>query len=312
MRYGFGVDIWGTNTKIGVFDESGKLIHKWKFATPLDRGGNQILPTIADQIDQYMRKNRLFEDDIIGIGVGIPGPVNNEGAVSAVVNFDWSVFNIDRALAGITGLNVKTGNIANMSALGECWLGNGSKNSAFLAMNIGLGGAVVCNGAVVYGAHGGGGEFGHMLVNRKETEACTCGRKGCAEQYISPTGIVRMTRRALDASTTPSTLRRHRIFDCKDVFNAAAAGDRVSKDVMHQIYDYTGRLLSNVCCVTNPDTVILGGEFLTIGQAAIDGISKAFHKYVFSANENVRFVFASLGTDACIYGAFKTVLDTFG
>ena len=311
MRYGFGVDIFGPNIKIGFFDETGELLDKWKFAFPVMQAGNQILPTIAEEIETYMARNLYREDDIIGIGVGIPGPVNSSGVVNKCVNFGWGVFNIDRALAGLTGFKVKSGNIANLSALGESWKGCGSKNMAFMAMNTGLGGAVICDGILVFGAHGGGGEIGHIIVNREETEPCTCGRYGCVEQYCSPPSIVRVARRQLAKSKAPSILRNGNYFDYKNVLDAAEKDDEVAKKAMKKVYDYAGMALASICCVTNPDTVVLGGEFCKIGQSAIDGISKYFRKYVFHANANVRFELAALDTDSCIHGAFKLVLDSF-
>lgn len=312
MRYGFGVDIFGTQTKIGFFDENGTMLEKWKINTPSMDRSNQILPGIADEIERYLSKRHLFEDDVIGIGVGIPGPVSSDGVVNKCVNFDWGVMNIDRALSGLTGLRVCSSNVTNLTALGECWKGTGGKNMLLVAMNTGLGGAVVCDGRLVTGAHGGAGELGHMIINREEKEYCACGRRGCVEQYCSPGGILRLTRRQLAASRMPSVLRNTRSFDYQAVVSAAAAGDRVAKEVMNQFYDYVGLFLANACCATNPDTVVLGGEFCHIGLSAVEGSTKAFHKYIFHANENVRFQLASLGTDATIYGGFKLVLDAFG
>lgn len=311
MRYGFGVDILGTHIKYGFFEESGKLVEKWQTALPGYRDSNQIIPSIAEEVEKYLSRRGIFEDDVIGIGVGIPGPVSSTGVVNKCVNFSWGVFNIDRALSGLTGLRVKSSNVANLSALGECWLGSGSRNMVLMAMNTGLGGGIVCDGTLVNGANGGAGEIGHIIVNKKETEACTCGKFGCVEQYCSPIGIVRVARRQLSATRTPSVLRNRKIFDYQDVLRAAAAGDKIAKDVMHQVYDYAGQALAAICCVTNPDTIVLGGEFCKIGQPAMDGISRAFRKYVFHANENVRFQFAALGEDDTIYGALKLARDTF-
>lgn len=311
MRYGFGIDIFGTNIKMGCFDETGQLLLKWKLPMPAGQTGNAILPVIAEEIEDFCRKNGIFEDDIIGIGVGIPGPVNSAGVVNKCVNLGWGVFNLDRALAGLTGLKVKAGNIANLSALGECWKGSGTDNTVFMAMNVGLGGGVVCNGQVVHGAFGGGGELGHIRVNPEEKESCTCGRRGCAEQYVSPFGILRLTQRQLSAHRMPSVLRKRQLTDYRDVARAASEGDRVAKEVMTQFYDYAGQLLAHVCCVTNPDTIVLGGDFCEFGRDAIDNISHYFHKYIFHANENVNFKMAQLDRDACIYGAFKLVLDAF-
>ena len=312
MRYGFGVDIFGNQTKIGFFDETGNLLDKWKITTTSMNRSNQILPGIADEIERCMKQKRLFEDDIIGIGVGIPGPVSGDGVVNKCVNFDWGIVNIDRALSGFTGLHVKSSNVTNLTALGECWKGTGSKNMLLVAMNTGLGGAIVCDGKLITGAHGGAGELGHMIVNREESEHCTCGRRGCVEQYCSPTGILRLARRQLAATRIPSVLRNARTFDYQAVVKAAASGDRIAKEVMNQFYDYAGLFLANACCATNPDTVVLGGEFCHIGPSAVEDTMKAFHKYIFHANENVRFQLATLGTDATIYGGFKLVLDAFG
>lgn len=309
MRYGFAVDIFGTNIKLGVFNENEELIAKWRCPMPAGQSGNSILPVIAEEIDAYCRQNGILEDDVLGIGVGIPGPVNEKGVVNKCVNLGWGVFNIDRALSGLTGMQVVSGNIATLSALGECWKGSGSDNTVFLAMNVGLGGGIVCNGQVVHGVFGGGGELGHILLNKDETETCTCGRRGCAEQYCSPFGIMRLTQRALNAGKTPSTLRSRPVADYRDVVRAAGEGDRVASAVMNQFYDYAGQLLASVCCVTNPDTIVLGGDFCELGPEAISYISHYFRKYVFHANEIVTFKMAALDRDACLYGAFKLVLD---
>lgn len=311
MRYGFGVEIVGTHIRYGFFEETGELVEKWQAVLPGYRDSNQIIPSIANEVERYLTRKGIFEDDVIGIGVAIPGPVSSTGVVNKCVNLNWGVFNIDRALSGLTGLQVKSSNVANLSALGECWKGSGSRNMVFMAMNTGLGGGIVCEGKLVNGANGGAGEIGHIIVNKKETEACSCGKYGCVEQYCSPKGIVRVARRMLSAGRTPSVLRSRRVFDYQDVLKAVAADDKLAKDVMAQIYDYAGQALAAVCCVTNPDTIVLGGEFCKIGQPAMDGIARAFRKYVFHANEGVRFQFAALGQDEAIYGAFKLARDLF-
>lgn len=311
MRYVFGVDILGTHIKFGFFQEDGKLLDKWQVTLPRQGDSNLIVPTIAEEVEGCLSRKGIFEDDVIGIGVGIPGPVSAGGVVNKCVNLNWGVFNIDRALSGLTGLRVKTSNVANLSALGEYQSGAGSKNMVYVAMNTGFGGGIICDGRLINGVHGGAGEIGHIIVNPKETEACTCGKYGCLEQYCSPTGIVRVARRMLSAGRMPSVLRGRRIFDYQDVVKAAVSGDRLAKDAMAQVYDYAGMALAAVCCVVNPDTIMLGGEFTKIGQPAADGISRAFRKYVFHANEGVRFQFATLDQDGTLYGAFRLAMDTF-
>lgn len=311
MRYGFGVDIFGPNIKFGFFDEDGNLIDKWKIAVPIMNGGNQIIPIVANEIEEYLKKKGIDEDKIIGVGVGIPGPVNKSGVVNKCVNLGWGVFNIERALAGLTDLKVKAGNISNLSALGECWRGSGSENMVFMAMNTGLGGGIICDGKLVCGNNGGAGEIGHITVNKAEKEPCSCGKFGCVEQYCSPAGIVRTARKMLMNTEMESSLRRRKFFDYKDVLKAAEEDDKLAKEVMVKVYDYAGCALATACCVMNPDTIVLGGEFCKIGKPAMDGITRSFKKYIFYANENVKISFAELDTDACIHGAFRYVLDNF-
>jgi len=311
MRYGFGVDILGTHLNFGFFEESGRLIEKWQITLPGYRDSNQIIPIIAEEVERYLSRKGIFEDDVIGIGVGVPGPVSSTGVVNKCVNFSWGVFNIERALSGLTGLHVKASNAANLSALGEYWQDTSIRNMVFMVMNTGLGGGIICDGMLINGAGGGAGEIGHIIVNKEEKEACTCGKYGCVEQYCSPIGIVRVARRHLNATRTPSVLRGKKIFDFQDVLMAASSGDKLARDAMNQVYDYAGHAVAAVCCVTNPDTIILGGEFCKIGQPAADGISRAFRKYAFHANEGVRFRFAALGQDGVLYGAFKLAYDSF-
>lgn len=313
MRYGFGVDVFGPLVKYGFFDETGKLLESWKVPTPDNQDGNHMLMEIAHELERYMASRRMSEDDIIGIGIGIPGPVNESGVVNKCVNYNWGVFNIERALAGLTGLNVKAGNNASLAALGECWKGSGTKNTVFVALNTGIGGAVVCDGVLVKGAQGGGGEFGHMLVNKKEKTPCTCGLRGCVEQYCSPNGMMREMER-LSAEAPRSRFFRRAPLPANhiEIAKAAENGDAIATQVMSQFYDYFGQMLASVCCVTNPDTIVLGGELTKMGESVLKGIVKSFRRYVFHANQSVDFCFAALGTDACIHGAFRGVLDCFG
>ena len=166
MRYGFGIDILGTHIRFGFFDETGKLLDKWELTLPGFQDSSQIVPAIAEEVERYLSLRRIFEDDVIGIGVGVPGPVSNTGVVNKCVNFSWGVFNLERALSGLTGLDVKASNTANLSALGEYWQDTSIRNMVFLVMNTGLGGGIVCDGMLINGASGGAGEIGHIIVNK--------------------------------------------------------------------------------------------------------------------------------------------------
>ncbi len=311
MKYAFGVDISNEQIRFAYMEESGRLISKWSVEMPPSHGSNQVLTLIAEEIEQYMRRNGIFEDEVSGIGVGIPGPVNNSGTVNKCVNLGWGMFNIDRALGGMTGMNVIATNVANAAALGEGWLGSGRgcKDLFYVAMNSGVGGAIIANGHLVSGAQGGGGEVGHMVINRQETEPCTCGNKGCLEQYCSPFGIVRVAKRHLSTNMAPTALRAKRNLTHEDVFAAASIGDRAAKEILEKVYTYAGEMIANVCAVTNPGTVVLGGQLVRYGKPLLDGVARQFYRYAFHANRDVHFVLAALGEDASLYGAARLALD---
>ena len=310
MKYGFGVDLGGTTVKIAYFEENGTMLHKWEIPTITANGGELILPDIAASIMQYMHENKIPNEDIIGIGIGVPGPVNNEGVVNKCINLGWGVFNIHQTLGNLTGFRVVAGNDATVAALGECWMGGGqgSKNVVFVTLGTGVGGGIVIDGKVVNGVHGAGGEIGHMVLNRHETEKCNCGKPGCVEQYCSATGIVRMAKRYLAANDAPSALRSVENLTCKDIFDASAAGDSAAAEILEQVYAYMGEFLANICNVVDPDVVVLGGGVSKAGAPLLEGVKRHFDKWVFHGAKEVRFELATLGNDAGAYGAFKLVL----
>lgn len=311
MKYGFGVDLGGTTVKIAYFDETGTMITNWEIPTVTANGGSQILPDIAASIRDFREKSGIDAQALLGIGIGVPGPVDSKGNVNRCVNLGWGTFNISKELSSLTGLPVTAGNDANVAALGEFWKGGGKgyRNMVFVTLGTGVGGGIVIEGKLLHGAHGAGAEIGHMVLNRNETAVCGCGKRGCVEQYCSATGIVRLAKLALDASQEESSLRRVTSLTCKDIFDAGKQGDQLALQVLDQYYAYMGEFLANVCCVVNPEVVVIGGGVSKAGNVLLDGLKPYFGKYVFHAASNVQFALASLGNDAGAYGAFKLALD---
>ena len=314
MKYGFGVDLGGTTVKIACFDETGSMLAKWEIPTVTEGSGSQILPDIAASIQQYITQKTIDPADIIGVGIGVPGPVNSRGVVNKCVNLGWGVFNIAEDLSKLVGFPVKAGNDANVAALGEFWKGGGRgcDNMVFVTLGTGVGGGIVVEGKLLHGAHGSGAEIGHLVLNRNETARCGCGKQGCVEQYCSATGIVRMAKLALEGYTGISRLQRFDPLTCKDIFDCGKAGDELALQILDQYYAYMGEFLANVCNVVDPDAVVLGGGVSRAGQMLLDGTRPYFDKYVFHAARGARFALASLGNDAGAYGAFKLALDAFG
>ena len=314
MRYGFGVDLGGTTVKIAYFDEQGSMIAKWEIPTVTADGGKAILPDIAASIRQYIEQKTIDPATIIGVGIGVPGPVSSKGVVNKCINLGWGVVNIAEELSNLVAFPVKAGNDANVAALGEFWKGGGQNcdNMVFVTLGTGVGGGIVVEGHLLHGAHGSGAEIGHLVLNRDETIPCNCGKRGCIEQYCSATGIVRLAKEAMAGVSVLSRLHRANPLTCKDIFDAGKAGDTLALQVLDQYYAYLGEFLANICCVVDPDAVVLGGGISKAGQMLLDGTRPYFDKYVFHAASGARFALASLGNDAGAYGAFKLALDAFG
>jgi len=311
MKFGFGVDLGGTTVKLAYFDENGTMLYKWEIPTRREDDGAHILPDIAQAVKQYIEKEGIAFDSLIGIGIGVPGPVSPDGTVNKCINLGWGVFNIEKELSELTGLPVKAGNDATVAALGECWKGGGQgcDNMVVATLGTGVGGGIVVGGSVIHGIHGAGGEIGHMVLNRNETEPCGCGKRGCVEQYCSATGIVRIAKQFLAKCDTPSVLRGIENLTCKDVFDAGAEKDPLAMEILEQVYAYMGEFLANICNVVDPEYVVLGGGVSKAGQPLLDGVQRHFGKYVFHAVSGVKFALATLGNDAGAYGAFKLVKE---
>lgn len=313
MKYGFGVDLGGTTVKIAFFDQEGTMKNKWEIPTRKEDGGCNILPDIAQSISQFLQTVSIPREDLLGIGIGIPGPVDPQGTVNRCVNLGWGVFNIPEVLGKLTGLPVKAGNDANVAALGESWKGGGAgcKNMIVATLGTGVGGGIIVEGRVLHGFHGAGGEIGHMTVNLEETVPCNCGRCGCVEQYCSATGVVRIAKQFLSASDAPSALRSIEPLTCKDVFDAANNGDKLAQEVLEKVYHYMGLFLANMCVVVDPEIIVLGGGVSKAGKPLLEGAQRYFRKYAMHACADTKFALASLGNDAGAYGAFKLAMDAF-
>ena len=314
MKYGFGVDLGGTTVKIAYFDETGTMLDKWEIPTVTADGGKQILPDIAASINGYRQSHSIPDASLLGLGIGVPGPVDASGMVNRCVNLGWGTFNISKELGTLTGLSVKAGNDANVAALGEYWKGGGKgcENVVFVTLGTGVGGGIIIEGRLLHGSHGSGAEIGHMVLNPKETVVCNCGKRGCVEQYCSATGIVRLTKIRLAQDDSPSSLRSLETVTCRDIFDAGKAGDKVALEILDQYYDLMGQFLGNVCTVVDPEVVVIGGGVSKAGDILLKGIEPYFKKYVFHAASSVQFNLASLGNDAGAYGAFKLAVDAFG
>ena len=309
-EYCFGIDVGGTTVKMGLFRVDGELLEKWEIPSRTENEGKAILPDIAEAVQKKLEERGIEKDSVTGIGIGVPGPINAEGIVPHTANLGWGYKEVTRELTELTGLVSKGGNDANVAALGEAWKGAaaGSSDVIMVTLGTGVGGGIIIDGKIVTGHHGAGGEIGHANVDHHETESCNCGNKGCLEQFASATGIVRMAKKELAASGENSVLRDMDDISAKAVLDAFKENDPVAVATMEKVGEQLGGSLAIFACVTDPETIVIGGGVSKAGQPLVDCIQKYYRKYAFASCKDTQIVIATLGNDAGIYGAAKMVL----
>lgn len=309
----FGIDVGGTTVKIGLFTTEAKLIDSMEIPTRKEDEGSHILPDICAAIDAKLVEKQITRDDLLGIGIGIPGPITKDGTVLNCVNLGWGIFNVEEKLSQMLGgVKVKAGNDANVAALGETWQGGGRgfEDLVLVTLGTGVGGGVIIGGKIIAGSNGAAGEIGHIpAVFGDDAETCGCGKKGCLETVGSATGIVREAKKLLAKSEEDSVLRGMEEFTCKDIFDAAKDGDKLSMEVVDKLAYYLGNAIAGIAAVTNPQVIVIGGGVSKAGKFLLDKIEENFLANAFQATKNAKFALATLGNDAGMYGAAALILD---
>ncbi|MEI3187201.1 MAG: ROK family glucokinase [Lachnospiraceae bacterium] len=308
-----GVDIGGTSVKLGLFEKDGTLIFKWEVPTRKEEGGRYILEDVADSIRRVLIEKEIHKDEIVGAGMGVPGPVMPDGYVEVCVNLGWHDLNPQKVLSDLLdGIPVKSGNDANVAALGEMWQGGGMgyTDIVMVTLGTGVGGGVIIDEKIIAGKHGLAGEIGHIHVRDEETEHCNCGGVGCLEQVASATGIAREARRKMKATDTPSALRKFGDdVTAKDVLDEAKNGDDLALEVVETVGRYLGLVLAQLAMTVDPQMFVIGGGVSKAGQFLIDVIDKYYRHYTPISENKAVLGLAKLGNDAGIYGAARLVLD---
>ena len=308
-----GVDVGGTSVKLGLFETSGTLVYKWEVPTRKEEGGRYILEDVAASIRNVLAQRQIDLDDVMGAGLGVPGPVMPDGYVEVCVNLGWRDMNPQRELSALLdGLPVKSGNDANVAALGEMWQGGGKgyTDIVMVTLGTGVGGGVIIDEKIISGKHGLAGEIGHIHVRDEEWEHCNCGGVGCVEQIASATGIAWEARRKMAASDAPSALRKYGdSVTAKDVLDQAKAGDAMALEVVELVGRYLGVMLAQVAMTVDPEIFVIGGGVSKAGQFLIDVIWKYYDHYSPISKNKGKIGLATLGNDAGIYGAARLVLD---
>lgn len=311
MKYIIGIDLGGTNTKIGIVEETtGEVISSILIKTESEKGIENTFDRITKAINEILLNNEIEKNLVIGVGLGIPGPVINQSIVGFFANFPWEHnINVKTILEEKINIPVKLDNDVNAIAAGEMWLGaaKGYKSIVCLALGTGVGGGIIVDGKLIGGFRGAGGEIGHMVVE-KNGKLCGCGHKGCLEAYCSATGLIR------EASSRLAVNKNNKIWElidgdiikleAKHIFDAAKADDYLALDILDYAVEYLAIGVGNLINIINPEIVVIGGGVSLAGDILFDSLKIKLQSIALGISmDNLKIEPAKLGNDAGVVGA---------
>ncbi|MCL1904480.1 MAG: ROK family protein [Oscillospiraceae bacterium] len=309
-EYYIGVDIGGTNIACGIVDNKGTIISKKSIKTESEKGYPALVGNIAALIAELIAENNISKEKIGGIGVGCPGLCNKElGVVERAVNLNWFNEPLVRDLEAKTGFRVQIDNDANAAAYGEFIAGAamGTNSAIVITLGTGVGSGIIVDKKLFYGMNFAGGEIGHMVIKR-DGIPCNCGRSGCFENYSSATGLIRMTKEAIEGnpnSKMAEIAKENGKISARTAWLAAKEGDIHGQRVVDEYIDGLACGITNVINIFQPDIVCIGGGVCNEGDTLLVPLKKLVAEMVFSraSKRNTRLAICRLGNDAGIIGA---------
>lgn len=310
QTYAFGVDIGGTSVKMGLFSVEKGLLEKWQIPSRTDGDSTAMLAQIANSLLEKITENGLAHSDICGVGVGAPGPVDAQGVVHVCVNLGWGKVALKDNLEALCGFAVRAENDANVAALGELWQGaaKGCNSMVLLTLGTGVGGAIVLDGRLIKGAHGCAGEVGHISVCPDETVPCSCGRRGCLEQYASASGLVGLAQKMI-SSGVKTTLTAENL-TAETIFSAAKSGDAAANLAIDHMAEFLGGALADIAAVCDPQVIVIGGGLSRAGELLRMTVERHFCSMAFGDMVDTPIKIAALQNDAGIWGAASLLLNS--
>lgn len=315
MKYYAGVDIGGTNTKIGILDNHFTILAEEKIPTLSHEGARKTFFRIWQTIINLLEKNNLSPEQLEGIGLGIPGPVVDQSIVKIAANFSWgNDFNAKQLMEDISQKNVVVENDVRAITLGEHLFGSGKGISNLIVIPIGTGIAsgILLDGKVLSGSNGCAGEFGHIMVNEQGIK-CGCGLTGCLETYTSAPGLVREAKKLL-AERKCGGFYQHfatnlDALEAKHIFEFAQKGDELALEVVENFAKYLSYGLGVLINIFNPELIVLAGGVGKSADFIIEKVQKFLPHYALGVSlQNLQIKPSQLLDSAGIKGAAALVI----
>ena len=291
-----GIDIDGTDTKIGLVDVHNKLLDSVCIPTKAERPADEVIRTVAETALSILDKNGIAMEQCVGVGIGVPGTVDRKkGIVRYSNNIRWEDVPLVKEMSTYLPIPVEIANDADCAALGETIAGAGKECSdvVMITLGTGVGGGVVLDGEIYEGRGIGGSELGHMVIV-ENGEPCTCGRRGCLEAYASATALKREAKRASKKELIPS-----------EIFALAKQGDPAMKEVVEIYIRRLGLGIVNIVNIFRPQLVLLGGGISGQGESLLVPLRRILREECFGGERGdvPEIEEAVLGNNAGIIGA---------
>ncbi len=308
--YNIGIDLGGTNIKVGVVDENYNIVGRSNIKTNLPRPAEEIVDSIVEGVKLACEEAKIAVSDVNSIGIGTPGTANrNTGVVLYSCNLGFNNFELGGMLSQKLGTEVFVENDANAAAFGEVvnGAGKGYKDVVVITLGTGVGGGIIIDGKIYTGFNFCGAELGHTVIEYNGRQ-CGCGRKGCFEAYSSATALINFTKEAMEADKNTKMWEIAGSIDGVDgktAFDGFRAGDKTATEVVNKYINYLGCGLTNVVNIFQPEVLLIGGGICKEGENLTKPLLEYIAKesYCIDPNCSTKLDIAKLGNDAGIIGA---------
>lgn len=295
-----GIDIGGTDTKIGLVDIHQKLLTETVIAIDATRTAEEVIADIGQNVLSLLEEQGIVIDQCVGAGIGVPGTVDcKNGVVRYSNNIKWENVKLAEEMEKYLPIPICIANDADCAALGEAVAGAGTEyqDLIMITLGTGVGGGIILDGEIYEGKVLGGSEIGHMVIV-EDGELCTCGRKGCLEAYASATALRRNVQHAVGEVLEP-----------KEIFERAEAGDETLRRVVDQYISHLGTGLVNIVNIFRPQLILIGGGISGQGETLLAPLREKMKEGCFGKEkgELPEIKIAALGNKAGIIGAASLI-----
>jgi glucokinase-like ROK family protein len=313
--YVLGVDMGATHLSLVLADFSARVIAEEEFPFDVSLGPDECLQVVDQRVYIFLGENDFSLDDIVAIGVGVPGPVVSEagGVVAPPIMPGWDNFPIRAHLENMWGHPITLNNDSELGALGEWAYGAGraEQNLLYIKVGYGIGAGLLLNGNIYSGATGSAGEIGHITIN-EHGPLCTCGNRGCLEALAGGRAIAEQAVKAIKSGkrTNLTQIQPAEKITAFDVAMEARKGDLVAQEIITNAGQYLGIAIASLINVVNPSMIVVGGGVAQMGDLFLEPIRRsASTRSLPAAARVVRITAAVLGRRSSGMGAVVQALS---